>query len=365
MLQSNLADDLIALAAERSSEKRVELLRRVIDVYLDHPVEHSAAEQGFFEEVITNIMAKIQAGHKAAASAKLAKLPSLPDALARELGSDKNIRVALPIIRDYRGLSEDALVDIAKVGSQFHLKLIAGRPVVTPPVSDVVVERGDRNTVRTLASNGGAQFSVKGMEKLIDKASADSDLQALIVARGDLTMGAIIKLLPMISDELASRLRSVSVEVDQATVAVHLGEWAAERKQSIERTDGYIDRIRKNDLKLNEVVLDLVKTKRLFDAATVIGAMTGLDRAYCFQVLTAGRLESMLLLMRSVNLSWPAADGFFRLRAAKAGIGGFGPLPTRFDYEAIDAPTAQRAIRFMKVQRVAGAEAAASSAPRR
>src|SRR4051812_24148008 len=139
--QSKLADDLLSLAAERSSEKRVELLRRVVDVYLDHPVEHSSAEQCFFEEVIANIMAKIQAEHKAVASVKLAKLPRLPEAMARELGSDKDIRVALPIIRDYRGLSEDALVDIAKVGSQFHLKLIAGRPVVTPPVSDVVVER--------------------------------------------------------------------------------------------------------------------------------------------------------------------------------------------------------------------------------
>jgi hypothetical protein len=108
------------------------------------------------------------------------------------------------------------------------------------------------------------------------------------------------------------------------------------------------------------VVVDLVKGKRLFDAATVIGAMTGLDRVYCFQVLTAGKVDSMLLLMRSVNLAWPAADGYLRLRAAKAGIGGFGPLPTRLEYEAVDLLMAQRAIRFMKVRRIAGAEAAAS-----
>jgi len=355
-LQSSLAVDLIMLASERSSAKRVELLRRVTDAYLDHSGEHSSAEQYFFQEVVSNIIDKIKDGDKAAASAKLATLPELPEGLARKLASDGDIDVARPIIRDYRGLPENVLLDIAKAGSQDHLNIIAGRHLVTPPISDVVVARGDRNVVRTLAANNGAEFSPRGMEELISKAEGDSNLQGLIVARGDLTIGAITKLLPLISDELACRLRGMAVEVDRASILKHLGDWAKDRQKNVERTDALIDRIRKNDLKLDDVVVDLVRTKRLFDSAAVIGSSTGLDRFYIFHILTVGKLDATLLLLRSVNLSWRAADEFLRLRAAKAGLGAFGALPTRLEYEAIDVSAAQRVVRFMNVRRTATAQ---------
>jgi hypothetical protein len=155
-------------------------------------------------------------------------------------------------------------------------------------------------------------------------------------------------------------MRGMAVEVDQASILKHLGDWAKDRKKNTERTDAYIERIRRNDLNLDDVVVDLVDGKLLFDGAAVIGAMTGLDRFYIFHILTVGKMESTLLLMRSVGLSWRAADGFLRLRAAKAGLGAFGALPMRLEYEAIDVPTAQRVVRFMKVRRtvVAGKAAA-------
>jgi hypothetical protein len=348
--QSSLAADLVTLASEPTSEKRVQLLRRITDAYFELPGRPSFAGQYFFEDVITTLIDKIDGSYKAEASAKLASLPELPDALARKLASDDDLDVARPIIRDYRGLPERILIDLAETGSQDRLNVIAARPVLTPPVTDVVVVRGDGNTVRTLAANGGAQFSTKGMDVLIGKAEADRDLQAFIVARGDLTVGAISKLLPMISEELAIRLPNVAVNIDQKKLLAHLGGWAEERKKNIERTDAYIERIRNNDLTLNDVVLDLVTAKQLFDSAAVIAASTGLDRFYTFNILTVGKLDLTLLLLRSVNLSWPAVDGFLRLRAAKAGIGEIGDLPIRPDYEAVDIPAAQRVVRFMKVR---------------
>ncbi len=347
---SSLAADLVKLASEPTSEKRVELLRRITDAYIEQPDQPSLAGQYLFEDVITKLIDKIEGGHKAAASARLASLPKLPDALARKLACDDDIDVARPIIRDYCGLPERILIDLAETGSQDRLNIIASRPVVTPPVTDVVVARGDRNTVRTLAANGGAQFSPEGMDVLIGKAKTDGDLQASIVARNDLSIGAVSKLLPMISDELAIRLPDMAAGIDQSKVLAHLGTWAADRKKNIERTDRYIARIRKNDLTLDDVVLDLAKSKQLFDSAAVIAASTGLDRFYTFNILTVGKIDLTLLLLRSVNLSWSAAEAFLRLRAVKAGLGAFGDLPSRPDYEAIDIPAAQRVVRFMKVR---------------
>ena len=231
MQQSALAADLVLLASERTSEKRVELLRRITDAYIEQAGQWTSAEQYLFNEVVTTVIDKIAGVERAAASAKLAKLPKLTDGLAQKLASDSDVEVARPIIRDYAGLSERILIDVAKTGSQAHLDVIAGRPVVTPPVSDIVVTRGGRQTVRTLAGNQGAQFSTAGMDKLIAKAKADSDLQALIVERSDLSLVAIGKLLPLISEEMSNRLCGVAVEFDESVVREHLAEWTENRQK--------------------------------------------------------------------------------------------------------------------------------------
>lgn len=350
-----LEADLVELASERSSERRIELLHRITDAYVVQADQYSAAEKYLFEEIISKLIEKVTSQSRAEVSVKLAGLPDLPDALAHQLASDSDIEVARPIIRYCRGLSEQTLIDVAKKGSQDHLQIIAGRPVVTPPVTDVVVTSGDRNTVRTLAANQSAQFSIKGMNTLISKAKTDVDLQALIVERADLSLNAIGKLLPMISDELTNRLRGTAIEVDEVVVQRHLNEWAKDRQINIERTDAYINGIRNGDLNLNDVILQLVGGRRLFDAATVVAATVDLDRYYTFNLLTCGKIQAALLLLRSADLSWPAAEGLLRLRIAKAGVDEFEELPPRRDYDAIDVAIAQRVVRFMKVRRVAAA----------
>ena len=355
MQQSALAADLVLLASERTSEKRVELLRRITDAYIEQAGQWTSAEQYLFNEVVTTVIDKIAGVERAAASAKLAKLPKLTDGLAQKLASDSDVEVARPIIRDYAGLSERILIDVAKTGSQAHLDVIAGRPVVTPPVSDIVVTRGGRQTVRTLAGNQGAQFSTAGMDKLIAKAKADSDLQALIVERSDLSLVAIGKLLPLISEEMSNRLRGVAIEVDESVVREHLAEWTENRQKNVKRTDAYIDGIRNGDLNPNDVIYELVTSKRLLDAVTVLAAIVGLDRDYTFNLLTYGQIHSALLLLKAANLTWPAADGFLKLRIAKMGLPEVEKRPNRRDYVAIDAATAQRVVRFMKVRRAAAA----------
>jgi Uncharacterised protein conserved in bacteria (DUF2336) len=366
--ESSTAADLIKMASEKSSEKRVELLRRITDAYLEQPDAYSSAERYLFEDIVTKLIGKIAPADKKEASLHLSKLPDLPEALARKLATDRDIEVARPIVRDYRGLSENILIDVATNGSQDHLYAIASRPVITPPVTDVVVTRGDKRTTRTLATNQGAQFSSEGMRTLLIKAEQDADLQALIVDRADLSIDAIAKLLPMISRELVARLRIKIMDVDESIVRAHLAAWMQDRKKNIEMVDTYIGRIRKGDLNLSDVVMELILNGRLLDAASVIGATINLDRFYSFSVLTHGKIKFVVLLFRSVELSWPAADAFLRLRHAKMPTGQIEEHIERDEYEAIDAETAQRVVRFLKIRRFAkgsGTDDAASAMPAR
>lgn len=358
---SSLMKDLLELAAENSPRNRVELLKRITDVYLDQPDEHSPAGQYLLEEIITKLIDKISGPDRAEAAASLSRLPEMPATVARTLATDSDIEVAGPIVRNYSGLSEEVLVDVAKTASQDHLHAIANRPTVTPPVADVVVTRGDPNVVRALAANSGAQFTNGGLRTLIDKARSDVDLQALIVERADLSLDAIGKLLPIISAELSARLRG-AVDFDEAVVSEHLAEWMEDRKNNIARVAGYIDAIAKDDLKLANVAMELIRSRRLLDAATVLAAMVDLDRYYAFNILTRGNLQTALLLLRSLELSWTVADAFVKLRQKKMGLRSREIMPRAGDYEAMDIDAARRVIRFLKVRLTAGAATKAAVA---
>jgi len=351
------------LALEKSSEKRVELLKRVTDAYLDRPDDHSAAEQYLLNEIVANLVGKISGSARIEASVGLSKLPLLPPDVARSLATDSDISVAGPIVRDYRGLSDQILIEVAQNGSQDHLHAIAGRPVVSPPVTDVVVTRGDQRTARTLAANKGAQFSSDGMQALISKAAQDVGLQALIVERADLAAEAIERLLPMMSRDLAARLREKAIDLDELVVSEHLAGWMNGRKDNIATTDGFIDSIRKGRLQLDQVVIDLIDRNRLFDAATVIAAIVDLDRYHGFNILTSGKTHAVLLLLKSLELPWAVVEAFLSLRQTKMGADGPVGSGDSVVHAAMDAATAQRAIRFIKVRPAAMRPSGNASAP--
>ena len=348
-----MAPDLMELVSEKSPEKRLELLRCLTDAYLEQSDQRPSAEVCLLDEIVKDLLSKINRTDKIEASVKLSKLPALPEVLARALATDSDFEVARPIVRDYGGLLEEILVDVARSSSQECLYAIAGRPVVTPPVTDVVAERGDQNAVRTLAANKGAQFSSEGMQTLINKAESDSELQVLIAGRTDLSIEAVGKLLPMISEELAARLGSKTIGFNGSVMRQHFTDWMRDRNKNVAVVDGYIDGIRKGDLKLNDIVIELIRNKRLLDTATVLSSMIYLDRNYTFNVLTKGNAQSTMLLLKSMQLSWPVVDSFLKLRRAKIGTDIMEDPVERHEYEAIDLVTAQRIVRFMKVRRAA------------
>lgn len=322
---SGVARDLVDLASERSSEKRVELLRRITNVYADQINERNTTEQYLFDELVSKLIDKISPADRAEASSHLSKLPKIQPALAQQLANDRDINVAGPIVRNYAGLPEKVLIGVAKTGSQDHLRAIAGRSVLTPPVTDVVVHRGDQSTVRTLAANQGAKFSSAGMRVLVQKANKDEALQALVVERTDLSFEAIGNLLSMISQGLADRLRGKTLELDKSVVVEHLIEWMDDRQQNVERTDAYITAIRQGDLKLVDVAMELIEARRLLDAVTILAVGIDIDRDCVFSQLTRGRTDSVLLLLKSASMPWVVVDAFLKLRRSK-GMAPYDPF---------------------------------------
>jgi hypothetical protein len=187
-------------------------------------------------------------------------------------------------------------------------------------------------------------------------------LRDLIVDRCDLTFEAVGQLLPLISQELASRLQVANLSYNPVVVQEQLVSWMSDRKKNIDKVKHYVDGIKRGNLSLDKVVLDLVLSKRLLDVATVIAGIGELDRDHAYNILTQGQTEHVAVLLKSLRMSWAAVEAFLKLRVMKLGQDICGVMILQSDYELIDEAAAQRVMRFLKVRHAAMAEAQNGSA---
>jgi hypothetical protein len=356
--------ELTRIAAERSPEKRLELLHRVTDLYFDGVGQHTTSETYLFNEIMEKIVDLFSRDLKREVSASLAILPNFPSNIVRKLADDEDVEIARPVLRNALSLTDDDLVHLAQRGSQAHLAAIAGRSTVPEKVTDVLVDRGNREVVHTVTGNHGARFSGYGMERLLEKCADDVDLRELLVERPDLSPQVVEKLLPIVSESLLMKLAERGYEVNGAIPADMIGSlkqrFAAAlktRKTDIRQVSVMVDEIRRGAANLDDSVRAIAESGRLLDVAALLAPFVRLERDQVFQQIYGGQLQTVLILARSLDLTWPTVDAVLALRAAKQQARYFSDLTVKRDYEAIDAAIAQRAIRFLRVRQVASSQA--------
>jgi hypothetical protein len=352
--------ELTKIAAERSPEKRLELLHKVTDLYFEGAGQHTSSESYLFNEIMERIVDMFSRDLKREVAASLAILPDFPSNIVRKLADHEDAEVARPVLRNALSLTEDDLVRLAQRGSQAHLSAIAGRSTLPEKVTDVLVDRGDRAVVHTVTANHGARFSDYGMGRLVEKCEDDVDLRELLVERPDLSPHVVEKLLPLLSGSLVEKLAERGYEVNGAIpsdmIAALRQRFTAalkQRKENILQISVVVDQIRQGKVKLDDAVRQMADSARLLDVAALLAAFVRLERDQVFQQIYRGQLQTVLVLCRSLDLTWPTLDAILAVRAAKQQVRFFSDPAVRRDYEAIDPQIAQRAIRFLRIRQVA------------
>lgn len=360
--------ELKKIAAERSPEKRLELLHKVTELYLEGLGTHSDSETYLFNDIMEKIVELFSRDLKRQVSANLAILPDFPANIVRKLADNDDIEIARPVLRNALSLTDDDLVRLAERGSQVRLGAIAGRASLSERVTDVLVTRGNTGVVRTVSANHGARFSDPGMDALVEKAHEDIDLRELLVERPDLAQRTIDKLLPILSDALVGKLAERGYEVrgvltpDMIAALRKRFEAALRtRKENIRQIAVVIEEIRHGHAKLDDMVRHFAEAERLLDVAILISSFSRLERDQVFNMIYKGQLQITLTLCRSLDISWATLNSLLALRAAKRSERYFTDPESRRDYEAIDVVVAQRMIRFLRVRQVASAQAAHSA----
>lgn len=360
-----IVQQLAQLGTEKSSEKRLALLRSVADLYFARAIRPTLAEEYLFTEIANSVMRRLQPAQRPQVSEKLCESDRVPHELALTLASDANIAVARPILARSPVLTEADILRLAQASSDDHLEAIATRPALSSRITDVLIDRGSNKVLRTVSGNAGAEVSETGLRRLVDRARHDDELCLSLADRGDLTP-AVLEQLEAIVCERAEQQggdhAGDAIAALRARAQALISEELGKRRANISSTERIIAAIDANTLSVDEGLTPLLDGGRLLDVATVVAHLLRFERNFIFQQIAAGDLNTVLLAFRALDVSFENLQATLLLRARKRRGDRAAEVLTRTDYEAVDLASAQRAMRFLKVRLTTGSPTASQAA---
>ncbi len=159
-----------------------------------------------FGEVIGRLSDAIEVEARAELARRLARFDKAPVNIINKLAFDDSIEVAGPILRESERLEAPALVANVCLKSQTHMLAISKRKSIQEIVTNVLVTRGDREVVNSVANNNGARFSDFGFLHMIQRAEGDSILAEQLGLRSDIPRHVFQQLIAKASDNVKKRL---------------------------------------------------------------------------------------------------------------------------------------------------------------
>ena len=178
-----------------SPERRLQMLRRVTDLFLSDADRLNENQIGVFDDVLVLLMERMEARALAQLSTTLCSSRAAPKEVVRQLAYHEEAAVAVPVLTKSTRLSEGDLIEIASLRGQQHLLAISNRTALSTGVTDVLLKRGDSQVSHALAKNAGARFSESGYATLVESSEKDSALAETLGLRLDIPLKVLRELL--------------------------------------------------------------------------------------------------------------------------------------------------------------------------
>ncbi len=181
---------LIDLAAERSSDKRRELLRGVTDMFLAEIDRAGTAESEAFDRVACLVSDQVATEDRAELAERLGPVAKAPHGIIKKLASDDSPTVAAPVLSQSPVLTDTDLVEITEDKTEDHRLAISQRLTVSEAVTDSLTRWGHAPVLRSVSANKGARFSEAGAMRLVERGAGDPEVLRNIGQRSDLPLSA-------------------------------------------------------------------------------------------------------------------------------------------------------------------------------
>jgi uncharacterized protein (DUF2336 family) len=343
-----------------SSQKRVDTLRRVTDLFMVGASRYSDEQVSLFDSVIARLAADIEARARAELAERLAKVANAPLVVVKNLAADDIIDVSGPILTHSPRLDDETLIGIAEKKGQEHLLAISNRDSISEVVTDLLVVRGNQQVVRTVAQNAGARFSEEGFGVLVKRSEGDDVLASHLGVRKDMPKHHLAKLVETASDAVRRRLAAANPLAAMEIRRV-LAELAAKVKTEVgaaardyTAAKAQIANMR-NAGKFGEAETRVFAQLGKFEETVVaLSALCGLPIEVIEATFQGDNSDMCLVIARAAGLSWPTAKQILLLQSTAGSLSEQDLARAKDNFEKLQPATAQRVVRFYQVRKSAG-----------
>jgi uncharacterized protein (DUF2336 family) len=355
-LSANLLDELQTALAHGNVARRVDMLRRVTDLFIDHAAEYSAAQIAVFDDVFECLIDHLEAETRVLLAERLGTAHVAPPRVVHSLAFDDHVEVAAPLLSQSNQLDEPALIQNARTKGQGHLLAISTRPRLSGSVTEILVERGNDIVVISTVNNEGAAFSERGYERLIERAGSSDDIATCVARRPAMPRHHLLKLINQASASVRARMAAANPALaDEISSALQTATRQARSAPSAMSEDAAIShelvRLLAKDGRLNEnEVLKFAANEKFDETNAAIACLARIPVAVVEAIMIEASNEGILILSKVANFSWPTVKAIIDMRHKLANQPLGETVADRETYERLRPSTAQQVLRFHRMQ---------------
>jgi len=353
---TSLIEELETALAAGTNAQRITMLARMTDLFVEGASRYSESQINLFDEVIAKLVTAIEAKARAKLSSRLAPVRNAPPGVIRMLAFDDDIEVARPVLTTSERLEEADLVANASNKSQQHLAAIAERQSLSEAVTEVLVARGDRHVVHSVARNAGARFSDAGFRMLVKRSVGDDALAMQVGARRDLPRQHFLRLLQEATATVRSRLEAEHPEASSAVENVLTEIVGGIRSESRKVSTDYaaarvrVEAARKGGRLGESEVYAFARERKFEETAIALSQVSGVEIDVVERALLDPAHDMALIVVKLAGFSSTTAKAVLLLKAAERGMSAQDLEQALRSYERLQPETARRVLDFYRTR---------------
>lgn len=344
--------NLDEIVRDVSPERRADAVRKLGILFAESAEQFGSQHVALFDGIIKGLLPQTDSEVRADLAVRLASLVNAPPSVVHELVRDDHIRVSGPLLIASPLIDEPTLIEIARMKGQPHLLAISQRAAISETITDVILRRGEREVVRSVARNSTAAFSVQGYSTLVQRSVDDGMLAVAVGQREDLPAPLLQQLLSESVDLVRRKMFQAASPARKTRLARTMVEMVTDSPQGATRdyaeAQKTIVELHKAGGLNQETLVQFARERKFEETVAALAAISGLTISAVEQAVS-GKRDSLLILGRALGLEWATVKTLLALRLAP------GRMPSatdvedaRINFERLALATAQRMMKFWK-----------------
>jgi len=205
------------LNGDANTMERDQLFRNMAQLYSYVSDRCDDEQVSQYDEVLCQLAELVEVEARTHVAKLLAPLERAPGNVVVRLAND-TIEVAAPLLEFSNVLSDDDLIDIVANRTEAHRVAIAGRASVTERVGDAIVEHGGSSSVIRLVRNPNAELGHAALERLVERASHDTEIAADLRGRTDIDWKGLRGEIHAAGDKVLESVSEIQPQLDPVTI---------------------------------------------------------------------------------------------------------------------------------------------------